>query len=85
VHRFWFGVTFTFVCPHCKKASQEKAAINSTTNSADKLQRSINQQKLVCQKCKTPLIDGIEVSVQIVPGTPESLLEKGFLPLPKPN
>ncbi len=78
---FWFGVTYTFVCPNCQKMNVEKAGINSATDDPDKLNQKINQQLLSCQRCKTVLPNGTQVAVDVAPGTNESLRKQGF-PLP---
>jgi hypothetical protein len=77
-HPYWFGVKVEFVCMSCCITSIEKDAINSTTNDFEKLRASINSQVRRCQYCKAPLADGVDVDVQIVPGTRESLFRLGF-------
>lgn len=77
-HPFWFGVKVEFVCMSCCLTSIERDAINSTTDDFFKLKAKIDSLPRRCQHCKTSLADGVEVDVQIVPGTRESLFRLGF-------
>lgn len=77
-HPYWFGVKVEFVCMSCCITSVEKDAINSTTNDFLKLRAEIDRLPRRCQHCKTPLADGVDVDVQIVADTRESLFRQGF-------
>ncbi len=79
--KFWFGVKVEFVCFSCCITSIVKDVMNSTTEELATLQKAIASTPQKCQHCQTPLADGAEVDVQIVPGTPESLKNLGF-PVP---
>jgi hypothetical protein len=77
-HDYWFGVKFEFVCPSCCITSIEKDAINSPTEDFFKLKATIDGLPRRCQHCKTPLAEGTDFDVQIVPDTRESLFRLGF-------
>jgi hypothetical protein len=78
-HRYWFKITYSFMCPSCNKMSNEMIIANSPTNDVPALKASANQQKLACLLCKAPLADGVEVTVTVHPETPESLNAQGFV------
>lgn len=78
-HPYWFKITFSFVCPSCKKTSTELMIANSPTNDTNKIRAANDRQNLACQLCKVPLADGTEVKVGILPETPESLNDQGFV------
>ena len=75
---YWFGVTYTFTCPACRKLSSEKAGLNSPTGDLGKLRQRPDRQELKCQNCQTPLPNGVDVVVDLKPGTLQSLKAKGF-------
>jgi len=78
---YWHGVTISFICHSCKKVSVEKMAMSSPTLDRAAINREINSQILVCQLCKTPLLNGTEVSVNVQPDGPQRLKDLGF-PVP---
>lgn len=75
---FWFGVTFTFACPVCHKLSEQRETLVSPTGDPKDISPRLGQERLCCSHCKTPLIYGNPVDVEIEGGTPESLRESGF-------
>jgi hypothetical protein len=79
---FFFGITFSFACPTCKKLSVEKAAADSPANDPEKLKQRLEKESLKCQNCKSPVPDGTQVAVDVQLGTLESLSQAGF-PFPQ--
>jgi hypothetical protein len=77
-HPYWFGVTFTFSCPVCKKLSAEKAAVNSPTIDSAKIRERLDWESLRCKHCHAPLANGVNVVVDVLPGTLEYLKAAGF-------
>jgi len=78
----WFGVDVSFSCPVCNHRSEEKMALSaSLPDDYDSVNKAINHEKLVCQHCRKPLVEGTAVSVHVHPGTPEQLKQMGY-PLP---
>jgi hypothetical protein len=75
---FWFGVTYTFVCPQCSEANSECATVSSPTDDPKKINPVLDQQKLVCRRCRIEPTPGIPVAVNVEPGTPEQLRTAGF-------
>jgi hypothetical protein len=55
-------------------------AVSADQEDKPAIQEKINSQKLACQLCKAPLLDSIEVSVHVEPGTPERLRKLGYPP-----
>jgi transcription elongation factor Elf1 len=76
-HEYWFGVELTFACPVCQHLNVEKIGLNSPTADPSNLNQKINSQVLACRKCRA-LPMGAQVAVDVVPGTRESLIAKGF-------
>lgn len=75
---YWFAVTVRFLCPACQRTSAELMVISSPVMDPKTINKSINKQKLECQLCKVPLINGIEVAVNVQQATPEQLKNRGF-------
>ncbi len=78
---FWFGVTYTFVCPHCSESQSELATVNSPTNDPQKINPRLNQEKLACRRCRKEPPSGIPIHVYVSPGTVAQLKAAGF-PIP---
>jgi hypothetical protein len=77
-HPYWFGVKVELVCMACCITSIEKNAVNSNTDDMAKIKAKIESQPLRCLHCGEPLQDGVEVDLQIVADTRESLFRQGF-------
>lgn len=75
---YWFGATFTFACPICRKLSEKKSTVSSPTDDPKKVIAQLSHEKLACVHCKTPMLYGTPVDVDVQGGTPESLRELGF-------
>ena len=56
-------------------------ALNAERDHPAHIQAAINAQKLKCQFCGKPLVDGVHVSVHVEPGTFEQLRAWGY-PVP---
>lgn len=80
---FFFGITFSFVCPVCHKLNIEKAGAGCPTDDPEKLKQRLAMEGLKCRNCKSPLPDGTQATIDVQPGTLESLKKAGF-PFP-PN
>jgi hypothetical protein len=78
---FWYGVTFTFVCPRCSEPQSELATVNSSTNDPKKINARLNTEKLACRHCRKNLPNGLQVIVHVSPGTLAQLKSAGF-PIP---
>ena len=79
---FWFGVTFTFVCPNCSEPQSELATVSSPTDDPQKISARLNSEKLACRHCHKSLPHGIPVQVHVSGGTLAQLKSAGF-PIPK--
>lgn len=79
--KFWFGVTYTYVCPKCSEPNQELAAVSSNTDDPSKINPILNREMLVCRHCKNELAQGIQVLVNVQYGTLEQLRTAGY-PVP---
>ncbi len=78
-NRYRFGVTFSFSCPICRELSAEKAGINSPTNDPDELKQRLDRDEVLrCRHCHTTLPNGVNVAVEVIPGTLEYLKAAGF-------
>ncbi len=81
---YWFGITCSFVCPRCNKASSDKMGVSSTTSDPAKINRKLTHQKLCCEHCRFLIPDGTAVTADVKSGTLESLRKEGF-PFPIDN
>ncbi len=82
IHEHWFGVTYTFICPRCRRTSEQKTLLNSPTDDVYQLRQAIDQHRPVCQRCATLAAPGTEVTVNLVPSTPTTA-EAFFPPQPE--
>jgi hypothetical protein len=78
---FWFGATVRFLCKSCKRTSAENMALSSDRQDPTSINRVINSQKLICQLCGEPPLDGTSIDVHVELGTPERLRALGY-PVP---
>jgi hypothetical protein len=81
---FWFGITYSFTCPKCKKLSTEKAVISSPTDNRQQIEEVINREKLRCKLCSALPSQGHQIAVHVQPGTLEELKSRGY-PVPRYN
>jgi RNase P subunit RPR2 len=75
---YWFAVTVRFLCPACHRTSAELMSVSSPNLNVDAITQKVNREKWICQICKAPLIDGVEVSVNVQQSTPDQLRKMGL-------
>jgi len=78
---YWFGVTYTYVCPICSEPNSELAVVSSTASDSKKISPAIDAQKFLCRQCHKEPPSGIQVLFHVDPGTLEQLHLAGF-PVP---
>lgn len=74
----FFRCFVSFTCPKCKRTSSEKLALSSTGSSHAAIAEAISREKLTCNICLEPLLDGTDIDLRIFSSTPEELEREGF-------
>jgi hypothetical protein len=80
--RYWFAVKVTFICPVCKKPNEEVMYMSAGKPDPGPIAAATQTQNLKCKFCKTPLKDGTQVNVNVLPVTLEQAKAAGFNPPP---
>jgi hypothetical protein len=75
---YWFGASFAFTCPNCKRLSSEKLLIDSPTDDQGAISQRLTRETLTCQLCQATLLAGVDVQVEVLPGSIEYLKSQGF-------
>jgi hypothetical protein len=77
---YWFAVKAEFTCPNCKKLSTEILYVNASSPDPTPIAQGVSTQNMVCQLCKTPLVTGVHVSLNVLPVTLAQAKAAGFKP-----
>lgn len=81
---FWFGVIYTFSCPICGEAGEERTGLYATTNDPTKVESEIGRRTLNCRACTSAVPGDTEVEIEVRTGTMKQLRKLGF-PFPRNN
>ena len=76
---YWFGITVTFGCQVCHKTSEQKLVMSHARMAPEEIKAATERQFLMCRKCKNPIVIGTQVLIHVLPGTPQELMQMGFV------